>query len=573
MFNISIVSGTYERLASLQRMVASARAQLPPGIRYEFVLVGVESDLPTAQWAMQQKDVTWIPHPGLLGAIRAFCDGARAASGEYVLLANDDITFGPDSIVRAIVHLETHPTAGAVAFADNRPAPGYGDALKVQTITARKDDGSAVSVPYPQVGLIRRWLGDACDWWGGNDEIMSAGHTYGGDSFLGAQIWEHGYSVDTVRECYILDHVEADGLRQRNHEIEQRNPAAYYKRYATPPLIAYSPTVNNPQRERMRILYLPILEPGNSAQRKNKRGLREALGRLGMVYELDYLSVKFDLPQLVEMYQPHLLLTQLHSAQEITPAKMAAARAIKPDMVCVNWNGDAHIHGLTSEPVLELLRHFDLQLVVNAHPLPIYRDRGIRAAYWQIGIEEPATDLPVVEPRDLVFLGNCNTRQRRELETALIAAASASKLSLGMYGIGWKNPSGETLYDFAAGEAIYRRSKIAIGDQFWGDTHAFVSNRMFQALAAGAFFLQQESQGLAEYTGLQDGVHYVAWSDYDDLQRKIKLWSTAKKAAKRAEIAAAGQTYVREHFSFDAQVKKLFFDLLPMIQEREYAAL
>jgi hypothetical protein len=571
-YSLSIVTGTYQRLASLQRMVQSARAQIPPGIRYEFVLVGVEGDLPTAQWAMQQKDCTWIPQPGLLGAIRAFCDGAKAASGEYVLMGNDDITFGPDSLVRAMVHLETHPTAGAVAFADNRPAPGYGAEMKVQTITARLPDGNPTSVPYPQVGLVRRWLGEACGWWGVDDDIMGKGHTYGGDAYLGARIWEHGYSVDTLKDCYILDHIEADDLREHNHEIEQRNPAVYYKRYATPPMIAPAPTLTNPQREQMRILYLPILEPGNTAQRKNKRGLRESLRRIGLVYELDYLSVKFDLPKLVEMYQPHLLLTQLHSAQEITPAMMVKARAVKPDMVCVNWNGDAHIHGLTSEPVLELLRHFDLQLVVNAHPLPIYEQRGIRAAYWQIGIEEPATDLPAIEPRDLVFLGNCNTRQRRDLETSLTAAAQASKLSLGMYGIGWKNPSGETLYDFAAGEAIYKRCKVAVGDQFWGDTHAFVSNRMFQALAAGAFFLQQESPGLEQYTGLRDGVHYVAWSDLDDLQRKVKTWMNSKKAAKRLEIAAAGQAFVREHFTFDAQVRKLFFELLPLIEEREYAA-
>jgi spore maturation protein CgeB len=94
---------------------------------------------------------------------------------------------------------------------------------------------------------------------------------------------------------------------------------------------------------------------------------------------------------------------------------------------------------------------------------------------------------------------------------------------------------------------------------------------MFQALAAGAFFLQQESPGLEDYTGLRDGVHYVAWADLDDLQRKVKTWGNSKKAAKRAEIAAAGRAFVLEHFTFEAQVKKLFFELLPMIQEREYA--
>ena len=52
----------------------------------------------------------------------------------------------------------------------------------------------------------------------------------------------------------------------------------------------------------------------------------------------------------------------------------------------------------------------------------------------------------------------------------------------------------------------------------------YVSNRIFEALAAGAFLLHQEVPGLDELLGLEDGVHYVAWTDFDDLHHKVQYW-------------------------------------------------
>ncbi len=566
MHNIATVSGTYNRLGALQRMMQSVRAQIPPGLSHRFYIVDGGSSDGTLDYLRTQPDVTLIEHGELRGAIRAFCDGAKAAEADYVILANDDITFGPDSIVRAFTHLESHPTCGAVAFADDRPAPGYGDGLKVQTITAIEPSGKHVSVPYPQVGMVRKWLGDLVGWWGVDDPVMSAGHTYGGDSYLGARIWEQGYSVDSLKGVYILDGLAQDALRSRNYDIEQQNPGMYYKRFAKPPRIAPQPTPDNPQSERLRILYLPIYEPYNTAQRSNKRGLRLELAKRGLVYELDYLSVACDLPGLVEVWQPHLMLTQLHSADIVTAEALVEARKRKPDMVAVNWCGDAHIHGLTSEPMLRLLRHVDLQLVVNAHVLPVYEAWGIRAAYWQIGYEEPLGALPDVPAHDILFLGNMNAKNRQLLETTLTAEAASSRVNLGLYGHGWKEPAGSTLYDFAAGEALYHKCKVAVGDQFWGQTYAFVSNRFFQALVAGAFMLQEASPGLDEYCGLIDGVHYVSWKGLDDLQLKIRYWLSPKRETKRRQIAEAGRAFVRANFSFERQVEKLFNDLLPMIQ-------
>lgn len=216
-----------------------------------------------------------------------------------------------------------------------------------------------------------------------------------------------------------------------------------------------------------------------------------------------------------------------------------------------------------------MLYHVDLQLVVNAAALPYYEQLGIPAAYWQIGYEEPLGTVPQVEAHDVVFLGNCYNEARKAIETALRSTSH----NVGLYGFGWQKIDGFTLYDFGAGEALYQSAKIAVSDTFTdGKTpiDGFVSNRFFQALAAGAFLLQQVSPGLDELNGVKDGVHYVSWTDTADLLQKIDYW--LKQPKERRRIARAGQKFVQEHFSFDDQVRKLFTDILPRLEgEREHA--
>lgn len=561
---LSIVSGTYNRLPFLQGMVNSARLALPAGINYEFVIVDAGSDDGSLEWMREQPDMRIIEHGEKRGAIKAFCDGANAARGEYVLMANDDVSFHPYSITRALRHLEDTPTCGAVAFADNRPVPGYVDAYKTQIVGAVAPNGQSTVVTYAQVGLFRRWLGDQIGWWGATDPVMGLARTYGGDNFLSARVWELGYSVDPVDHVMVTDHIPLDQMRVENTTYTGEvhpDSMKYMERFPRGPVIAPKPIMDNPQTRQLRILYLPIYEPGWEVQHQTKRGLRLALKKIGLVYEVDYLNTDADVENAVKAWQPDLLLSQLQDATNVTPDRLAYWRKLAPGMLVVNWHGDARGHD--EEDYLRLMRHVDLQLVVNAAALPMYEKHGIRAAYWQIGYEVPGADLPDVPKYDVVFLGNCYNDERRALETVL----RANGYHAGLYGSGWQQSDGNTLYDFATGEALYKSAKAAIGDTFPGQ-RAFVSNRMFQALAAGAFLLQQEAPDLEQYTGLRDGVHYVSWTDLDDLNVKMHYWLDNKQARKRKKVAKTGQQYVRDNFSFDAQVRKLFTELLPLIGER-----
>lgn len=561
---ISLVTGTWNRIASLIRMVESARREMPRGLSYEIIVVDGGSQDNTISWCKSQTDIRLIEQGSLLGAIRAFGDGAKAARGEYVILANDDVSFKPYSIIAAVSHLERTPTCGVVAFADNRTSLIKGDGTHYRTegIGATAPDGRKTMVTYAQVGMVRRELGNAVGWWGADDRIMHNARTYGGDCFLSAGIWEAGYTVDPVPQAQIEDYIQNDDLRSVNAAIGPKDSSLYYTRYPTVQLPRFLKTFA--VKDRLRILCVPVYESGYPGRDNLERGMTEALGAYGLAFEWDFLNEPGELVEYVKAWQPDLLITQIQGpGEKMTPYMLASARNACPSMLIVNWNGDAHEIGLTSPGVLELLRYVDLQTTINAKVLPEYNALGINCAYWQIGYKDPIGPLPDMPAYDVLFQGNCYNK----LRDRLVKTLRNLDCNVGVYG-NCPSSNGNTHYDFAAQRTLYRRAKIVVGDTY-PNTRAFVSNRLFQALAAGAFMLQQVSVDFDAFTGLQDGVHYVSWTDPADLRKKIAYW--LPREDERKQIALQGCAFVRANFSYDAQVRKLFNDLLPLIQVGEYA--
>lgn len=562
---LSIVTGTYNRLPLLQQMVASVRRSLYRGLPYEFVIVDGGSTDGTIEWCRTQADIRLIAHGELRGAIRSFCDGAYAAAGKYVLLANDDVEFLDTSILKAITYLESVPTCGAVCFADDRISQGKAPGFAVQTQTYIKD-GQVIHAPYAQVGLFRRWLGDVCDWWGANDSQFVS-HTYGGDNYLSARIVEYGYSVDAVEGVRVRDLVANDGLREHNVKREQKNHDAgggYYARFTVPPQMLSAPVFDAPYRsDSIRILYLPIFEtrvyPHHPGQ---KRGLREALARTGHVVEVDYLNEPYDLCELVRNWQPDILVTQCQRDK----IDLTEARQLCPNMLVLNWNGDVYLDALIDPLTVDWLRrNVDVQLVVNAAALPHYAAAGVKAAYWQCGWEPVIGDLTMPDDTDIVFMGSAYSPARFDLADLLVSLPYKTIL----VGTGWVNypqNAGNCTYDFETSSCIRRHVKIEVGDNQWMTDTAFVSNRMFDCLAAGgALLLHQTIPALEDYTGLKAGVHYIEWTDHADLQKKLAYWLNPKQDKKRRELVKNAQVYVREHHSFDARLRQLFHEILPEV--------
>lgn len=560
---ISLVSGTYNRIHQLRAMLDSFRSQLPAGFRYEIILCDGGSTDGTIQWCKGQHDIRLLEHGELRGAIRAFTDAARLATGKYVILANDDILFKQSSVLRALCHLEDHPRSGAVAFADNRP-DGLGktkEHYRVMLMPAQQPGGGNKSAYYAQVGMFRRWLGERIGWWLGVNNEMADSRTYGGDNFLSAKIWEAGYTVDPVNGCEVEDDIVEDELRRFNQEIGRRHndSDSYYRNFPRGPVLNTEPIWSNEDDRQLRVLYLPIYDPGWTITKTSKHGLRDAL-QAGvraeypfLVYELDYMAVPETqlLKKILEVaaeFQPHLVLTQIQAPRPLTPEIMSYFRRALPHTRFVNWNGDYWPSGLLSQEMVNVLREVELQLVVNAGVLEQYRKLYIEADYWQIGYEEPGDDLPDMPKHDVVWLASIYNENRKQLDSLL------KQFDYGLYQPGDKSA---TLYDFAKGKALYRNAKVGISNNDYPGENAYVSNRLFQILAAGeCVAFQQRIDGLEQYTGLKAGVHYVEWETNEQLPDLIRYYLAHEE--ERNAIAQAGTAYTHEHHSFNARVKELF---------------
>ena len=571
---IGLVSGTYNRIDLLQKMVQSFRDNLPETIPYTITLVDGGSTDGTLDWIRAQSDIQLIADGKLMGAISAFTRGAFATDAQYIVIANDDIVFGEDSILAAYIHLEENLGCGAVAFKDNRPIPGYVDDTTFKTLRmpARQNDRPA-SVIYAQVGMFRKWLGDVCDWWGANTTMREA-QTYGGDNNLSAHVWAKGYRVEEVDGCYVIDYVVEDELRRINRasgEIANMGDSEiYYRQWNSAyngPTIPPRPILPQQDTPAVRVLYLPVYEPGWTIQKTQKRGLRDALiqaktpkGWGLSVYEIDYLSIppkqlEDELLHAAGSFQPRLILTQIQAPSPLTANILSRLRSYHPRASLINWNGDYWPGGLTSPEMLHLLRYVDLQLTVNASVLDKYQEQGIAAAYWQIGYEEAGDDLPQMPVHDVVFLGSFNNPKRLPLLEAL-KEMSDGGVNVGVYQPG---DASATLYDFAKGKALYHAAKIAIGSNEYPDGYGFFSNRVFQAMAAGGcIYFQQKVPGMKELTGLLPGTHFVEWSDYADLRAQVRYFLDPANEADRRRIADAGTRFVHQFHSFEARVQELF---------------
>lgn len=567
---ISIISGTYNRLPLLSKMIESVRAHVHYGLTIEYVIVDGGSTDGTIEWCKSQPDIRLLEHGALKGGILAFTEGAYAAQGKYIWLANDDVEVVDYSLLSAIAYLEDNPTCGAVAFADDRPAQSKPNGYHVQTMTVRSVEGEDISIPYAQVGLYRRWLGDLCGWWGAYDPEFKS-HTYGGDNYLTARIIEYGYSVDAVQSIRVKDLVYADMLREMNQQHESaniRHGGGYYQRYPTPPQMRDHMTVSNPDPDpRGRVLYLPIFESSYPHHRVMKRGLREALMRRYEVIEVDYNNEPYDLPALVNAWQPDILFLQ---CQRGLVECLPQIRRDHPEILILNWNGDVYLDALIDPVTMQWLKNsVDVQLCVNGAALPVYEANGVKAAYWQCGWE-PVNESVIVPPDnapDIVFMGSAYVSVRGDLRRQLADVLTALPYKVHLVGTGWVNypdhNEGNTTYQFEVSNAIRRAAKIEVGDNQYPNDTGFVSNRIFDCLAAGgALLLHQRIDRLEEFTGLKADVHYIEWEDFADLQDKIAYWMDARRDKKRAKIVKQAYDYVRTCHSFDARLRELFGEII-----------
>lgn len=567
--DITVVTGTYNRLKHLTAMVESARSSVPRGIKLDFVLVDGGSADGTIAWAEMQPDVTLIEHGELKGAIRAFCDGAHVATGRYVVMANDDITFDGGALFEAMLYLEQTPKCGAVAFQFDEPGSEGTYKVNHQGVRAQ---GEPETTPYAQVGMYPKWLGDAVGWWGADDPEFPA-RTYGGDNYLSSRILESGYLIDVIDGAIYHDHLVPDQLRQINNHAhldggQHPDTQAWWKRFNGGLPEYKSKPLASQREEILKILYLPIYDGDSAVKQRERVGWLRSLQKIGMVVEIDYRNfgtrrgrgaLHRVLLDMVQQFQPDLCITQVHTPDFLTSYTLRQMRAARPQMLVVNWNGDEYVP-VDLEAALEYMKLVDLQLIVNGAAFTPLIANGIRAAY-QFDSYQPVEPVEMPE-HDVVFLGNCYRDERRALEAKLRGLPG---VNVGLYGRGWNVADGDTLYHYSASYGVYAGAKLAIVDNMYDDRFAYVSDRTFMAMAHSQCVLWKACPGAESIFGFVEGTHYIGWSDLRDLAEKIEYWLDPAQAESRLRIGSAARDFVRKYHTYDARTRGMLDTLERML--------
>lgn len=576
---VSILSGTYNRLDYLRKMITSARASIPRGMTHEFVIVDGGSTDGSLEWLREQPDVVLLEHGALLGPKKAFTDGGKLTRGHYVIMANDDIEFQGDAIYRAVCYMEQHPQAGGGAFAFTDPNHPDQYVINVQGVVT---DGKRGRTGYAQVGIYRRELAHAAGWWGDDDPTWKA-LRYGLDNYLTSRVLELGYTVDSLYECRYHDYLPQDKLREfmsidGSAGASHPDSGMWHKRFNDGyPIFGRTPYRMMEPASHLRILYMPIYGDNSAAKKAQRIGWMTSLQKVGFVVEYDYVNmgrvyganrVRADIEAIMTLYRPQLVLTQVHQPMYIDGHVLDAMRKISPRVLIVNWNGDdfrPYAMQNTSGSI-DYMQQVDMNLITNGGLFEYITPEGVRAFYDLCAFEDVEPN-PTIVGHDVVYLGNAgrpgafdiiygkNNYPRLDMERALRAALGQT-VDLGFYGNGWDKSDGQNIHDWSHQNALYERSKLAIVDNQYADCWGYTSDRLFKAMAYSQCVLWQGMDGAEVMTGYIDGVHYVRWTDLDDLITKIRALLADDE--RRLRIGRNGREYTREAHHYDARTRQLF---------------
>jgi glycosyltransferase involved in cell wall biosynthesis len=568
---LSIITGTINRLDGLKEMVNSVRATVPETMRYEFVIADNGSTDGTEAWIKEQPDCRLIQLGKPVGGVKALTEAGHAAKGKYSLISTDDSAFPPYAIVRAISYLETHTDVGAVCFEDDI------EQLKDFDLqTMYNKDGETFRALYPQVALIRTWLGNACDWWGGRT-LMKKAWTYAGDNHLGYQIWMRGYRVVKVPGVTNIAYYIKDEVSRYQRSVNKQDRKTRESNYGHPRqpfehcVYPGEPQVENPDTEELRILFLNDYIRRVPHWRTAKPAFKNAVAECGIVWEhliKDGDDVPFKVMQAAGALQPHLILSNIHNNEIFNPEQVRRIRQAAPDAIWLNWIGDVWPKYHVNPDWAKVWHELDGLLVVNADMIPVCADHGIKAYYWQSGPEENDGKLDVAQ-HDVIFQGNGHRRpnkcgHRAVLYDTLIELRNEG-IDVGIYGENGDDDrvTGNTFWHFDQTQALNKHAKLVVSDNEFCAS-GYTSKRFFDIMyMGGGMILHQQTPNFDELMGIKDGVHYVSWKDYPDLQKKIRYWLKPENQKRRKAIARNAKRVCMKKHTYPARMKELLIEVIP----------
>lgn len=567
---VSIVTGTYNRLPLLQRMVASAHKSAG-GLEHEIIVVDGGSTDETIEWCNSQSPgIVLIQQGELRGAIQAYNDGYALAKGTFVVTGNDDITFDGDTIERAHTHLQNNPQVGMVAFGQKYQRRGNPEHARVQ---------GAFGYPYGQCNMCRRWLGDLAGWWG--DEGMK---TYGGDTRLSLRLWEMGWSTVAVKGCSVTDYEHEDELREINSDSPWK--AARARGQPHPDLMIFNRHWDKRLPARVDWIAAPVERVLHKAANGTLRTLRfkgmmaathkprmalvdefKKYGSAGLVNQTAMFQqhkrdgFQREAEKLIAQFQPDLIMLQAQRENNFTPETVRRLREKWPQVFWMNWDGDTHPQMVQFHA--EIAKAVHLQCVVSPTMFPWYAGEGIGVAYWPIGIEkEYICKRENVTGPDVVFLGALygigrfpEAEFRRDAVSAL---ARQSSLQFRLHGPGWDHiglTATPTSENHTANAALYAQSKMALSISQSAALWGYSSDRLYNICATGCPALVQRFVGMDAH-GFTDGKTCIAFSTIEEMLEKARYY--ADHDVERERIGAAGQAVTLKRHTWKARVAALW---------------
>ncbi|WP_029322891.1 CgeB family protein [Butyrivibrio sp. AE3004] len=154
---------------------------------------------------------------------------------------------------------------------------------------------------------------------------------------------------------------------------------------------------------------------------------------------------------------------------------------------------------------------------------------------------------------ELLFVGNSRHVYRRIIKDLI-----PTEHDLQIYGRHWEDfpeVQKHVVSDYIANSEVssaYHNAAILLNDH-WDDMleYGIISNRIFDALCAGAFVISDNVPGIHELLG--DAV--VTYNDRDDLKNKVDYYLSHPD--ERNAIASMAQSLVKEKHSFDARIAEI----------------
>lgn len=202
---VSVLFGTFNRLALLQRCINSVRAAVD-SLPYEIVICDAGSSDGTRQWLSEQPDVVLIGRQELTGAVVAFNHCQQLARGQFLCTINDDVEVEAGAIAGAVDILEREPAVGQVALGLRRQSAGP---WMVNYISPPHyfyaNFGVVRSSIVARVRAITGGMWSPCY------------YTYGADVELSCWVYRLGYQVKPCEQLHVSDYEHRDGLRAANH--------------------------------------------------------------------------------------------------------------------------------------------------------------------------------------------------------------------------------------------------------------------------------------------------------------------------------------------------------------------